>query len=370
MSRQKKLLVIAGGAYVYGAEKVTLDVLEGLRDSDYQLEAIISGWGDGRFAAALDKLHIRYHKLKLGWYYTSKILWSLDSLIHYPGAITGFLKIRKQFKDWPLYIISYRQLVLLWPFIKNKVVYHVHDPNAASRLSRFFVKLADRKVARYVAVSAFIKEDLVNCGVSPDKISVIHNGVEKTVPFMHKQTECMALTAGIVGQIIPRKGHEDLLEAVSILRRKGKNISLIIAGQGDQNYIRHLQTICSEKEIAGYVEWRGYAEDKTTIYKGMDLVVAPSRTDEPFALVVLEANMFGIPVIATQTGGFAESITEGENGFLAQPSDPAGLAEKIEKCCNNRALLDRMGENARERALREFTKDIMVNKIDNLIQSI
>lgn len=370
MSGSKKILVIAGGAYIYGAEKVTLDVMEGMRDKGYQVEAIISGWGDGRFAAALDKLNIKYQKLKLGWYYASKILWSLDSLVHYPGAVIRFLKIKKHFINWPIYIISYRQIILLWPFIKNKIVYHVHDPNAAGRQSRFFLKLADRKITRYIAVSSFIKDDLVSCGIAAGKISVIHNGVEETTPVMQTPPAPNRLTVGIAGQIIPRKGHEDLLEAVSILKQKGKNITVIIAGQGDEGFIGQLQLLSDKLGISESVEWRGYVEDKKAIYKGMHLLAAPSRTDEPFALVVLEANMFAIPVIATHTGGFAESITDGENGFLVPPSAPDRLADKIEELCDNPDLLVKMSQQARERALQEFTKDMMVNKINNLIQTI
>jgi hypothetical protein len=146
MSIPKRLLVIAGGNYIYGAEKVTLDVIEGLSGEGYEVHAMISGWGDGQFAKALERLKIKFYKLKLGWYYTSKILWSLDSLIHYPGAILKFLQIRKQYKDWPVYIISFRQVILLWPFFKKNILYHVHDVNSNSRQSRYFLRIIDKKV--------------------------------------------------------------------------------------------------------------------------------------------------------------------------------------------------------------------------------
>jgi glycosyltransferase involved in cell wall biosynthesis len=217
MSAPKKLLVIAGGGYIYGAEKVTLDVIKGLSEEGYEVEAIISGWNDGQFAKALDEFKVKYYGLKLGWYYLSKILWSLDSLVHYPGAVIKFLSIRKNFKDWPVYTISFRQVILLWPFFKKNIFYHVHDANAVSKQARFFLKIINRKVSRFIAVSDFIKQDLIACGISPDKIEVIHNGVEILPELKKNPSNAKVLVIGIVGQVIERKGHIVLLQALNLL---------------------------------------------------------------------------------------------------------------------------------------------------------
>ncbi len=371
MSATKKLLVIAGGNYIYGAEKVTLDVIEGLSREGYEVQAIISGWGDGQFAKALDDLRIKFYKLKLGWYYTSKILWSLDSLVHYPGAIIRFLRIRKNFKDWPVYIISFRQVILLWPFFKKNIVYHVHDVNSNSRQSRFFFKIIDRKVLKYIAVSEFIKNDLKQCGIAPDKIEVIHNGVEVESNLLSLPIKTDYFTIGIIGQLIPRKGHIDVIEAMKILSERGINsVILKIVGEGDKEYKRSLTELAAKYKLNNQIKFLGFQKTQDEIYGGVDIVIAPTRNDEPFALVPLEANAMGKLAIVTNKGGFLEMIKDGYNGFIVAGSNPAELAEKIALLINNRPLQLAMGENGRSHVEQYFTKEIMNKKVKNLIDSI
>ncbi|MFM6926772.1 MAG: glycosyltransferase, partial [Ferruginibacter sp.] len=282
MSTARKLLVIAGGGYIYGAERVTLDVMAGLKQEGYQLQAIISGWNDGAFAHVLDELQVKYYPLKLGWYYKSKIKWSLDSLLHYPGALIRFLRVRKQFKDWPVYMISFRQVILLWPFFKKNLLYHVHDVNSSSKQARFFLKIINRKVCRYIAVSEFIKEDLLACGIPAEKIEVIHNGVTILPEIQKGLNESRTLTVGIAGQVIERKGHIGLLNAIGLLAEKGLDIALVIAGDGDVDFTDKLKALSRELNIAGKITWRGFKKSLLEIYTGMDVLVAPTLSAEPF----------------------------------------------------------------------------------------
>ena len=83
----KRILILTNGNYISGAEKITLEVIRGLRGDHYVLHCMVSGWNDGRFIAELEKQQQPFSLIKLGWYYISKPGWSLDSLVHYPGAV-------------------------------------------------------------------------------------------------------------------------------------------------------------------------------------------------------------------------------------------------------------------------------------------
>ena len=370
MSGSKRLLVIVGASYMYGAEKVALDVIRGLDSERYQINVIISGWNDGAFAKELDKLQVKYYSLKLGWYYASKILWSLDSLVHYPGAVIRFLNIRKNFKDWPVYVMSFRQVILLWPFFKKNLVYHVQDAYGGTRQSRFFLKIIDRKVKKFIAASEFIKEDLVSCGISPEKIKVIYNGVE-ILPETQKNTNHSGtLYIGIVGQVIERKGHITLLHAISLLVKKGLDIQLIIAGDGDPVFTAKVKMLIADLGLVPNITWRGFKKNLEEIYMGIDVLVAPTIPPEPFGLIVIEANMLGIPVIASNKGGFKETVTNGENGFLVEPEDAEQMAGKIEYFYSHRDAIERMGKTGRENVVQHFNKQIMIKEIDNLLTAL
>ena len=370
MEGTKKLLVIAGGNYIFGAEKITLDVVEGLKGNGYDVTVIISGWGDGRFAAALNALPVKFYKLKLGWYYTSKLLWSLDSLVHYPGAIFRYMSLRKKFRDWPVYIISFRQVILLWPFFKKNIVFHVHDLNSNSKQSRYFLKMIDKKVARYIAVSDFIKNDLVQCGINPQKIEVIHNGITIENAAVEKNHSSEIFTVGIVGQVIERKGHLVMIDALNLLVKRGLKVQLIIAGNGDAKFIAEIKKLIEDHQLADHILWREFKTDLLAIYEGMDIVVAPTITGEPFGLIVIEANMLSLPVIASDTGGFSETVKDGANGFLVAVQSPAQIAEKIEYLYFNHDQVDKMGSNGRENVMQYFDKTIMIKKIDELITNL
>lgn len=363
------VLVIAGGTYVFGAEKVTLEVVEGFKDRGYKVEALISGWNDGKFSKALDKIGVKYHKLKLGWYYRSKLLWSLDSLVHYPGAIFRYLSIRKKYRGWLAYVTSFRQVVLLGRFLKNKIVFHVHDVNSNNKRSVYFIRKIDRKVTKYIAVSEFIKADLEKIGVDPDKIEVVHNGIEilSGVNGAHLNN---VVTLGIVGQVIERKGHMHVLHALKKLRDGGMMVNLKIVGSGDDSYIDNLKKYAAENNLSGQIEWAGFIADPDGIYDGIDILLALTITPEPFGLIAIEANMRNIPVIAADSGGFRETIVDGYNGYLVDPFETDAVAAKVQAFLNDRSLLKSMGENGRKRVVENFTNRQMVDKIDKILAAL
>ena len=87
-----KILVIGGGAYVYGAEKVILSII-GYLSKHHRVFCTVIGWNDGAFIKKLKEFGVPYATIKLGWYYLTKIKWTLDSLIHTPGAYIKYAKI-------------------------------------------------------------------------------------------------------------------------------------------------------------------------------------------------------------------------------------------------------------------------------------
>jgi glycosyltransferase involved in cell wall biosynthesis len=236
-----KILGICSGSLFSGKEGVTVNVVKGWKEEHHEVKMFFSGWHDGVFEKNMNELRVENYPLKLGWYYVSKLLWSLDSLVHYPKALRQYLKIQKKFKPDLIYVDSYRPVVLLKPFLKGKVVLHVHDPHADSKVERFLIKKANKRIDRYIAVSNFIREDLVRAGVEREKITVVHNGIEIPSDQPKQYMPQGRIRIGIVGQVIPRKGHEDLIEACSLLYIDGLPFDLYIYGGGDKDFISRLK---------------------------------------------------------------------------------------------------------------------------------
>jgi glycosyltransferase involved in cell wall biosynthesis len=364
----KKILVIAGGTYVSGAEIVTLEVIKGLKQKGFDLHCMVSGWNDGDFIERLNELNIPYTAIKLGWYYTSKIWWSLDSLVHYPKAIWDFIKLKRKFKEDIVYTISYRPIILLYPFFNKNIIYHVHDTNSRIKQSKFFIKLINSKVRHFIAVSHFIKSDLLACGLPEQKISVIHNGIE-IIPINSKSANKL-FTIGIVGQIIPRKGHLILIEALNILHEQGIKIKLKIVGRGDESFVAEIKKVINKNRLQEYVQWRGFIIDLKEIYSDIDVVVAPTQNDEPFGLMACEGNMFAIPAIVSNKGGLPEIIQDGLNGFLVNPFDAFEIADKIMVLYKDKNLREKMGKEGREQVVLSFSKIQMNQSIEKILNQL
>ncbi len=353
----KNILVVVNGNYIFGAERVTLNILKGLKENGYGIHCMVSGWNDGNFIRHLNELGIEYTVIKLGWYYVTRFLWSLDSLLHYPGAVHKFLKVRKRMKHDYMYVTSFRHIILLYPFLKKNIIYHVHDNNGHKRQSRFFLKWADKKVLQYVAVSRYVEQDLINCGIDPQKIQVVYNGIQVQPVF--NRLKAHSFTIGVVGQVIPTKGHNNVVDAFKMLRERGLDIRLLIVGRGNEKFMDSIKDKIREYNLTEYVEWRDFKNTPPEIYEGIDVVVAPSTLNEAFGLMACEANMFMMPAVVSEKGGQQEIIIDGYNGFKVFPLNPVAIADKVNELYNNPQLLKTMGENGRKRVIEIFSVEKM-----------
>ena len=110
-------------------------------------------------------------------------------------------------------------------------------------------------------------------------------------------------------------------------------------------------------EIAGdpRIRYLGYRKDVENVYRASDIVVMPSRGGEPFGLINIEAGASRKPIVATRSGGVPEVIDHGDNGFLVEPEDLAGLTRYTTLLIEDRELRQRMGERARQVVEERFT---------------
>jgi len=165
-----------------------------------------------------------------------------------------------------------------------------------------------------------------------------------------------------VGRIEPLKGVDTLIEAAAMLRKKGVLVEgceclAIIGGESGESPERISEEMARLKGIAGQlgtddmVTFLGQRDQDTLqyYYSASDIVVVPSHY-ESFGLVALEAMACGRTVVASETGGLAFLIHDGENGFHVPAADPSALADKLEMILKDPELRARIGETARDYA--------------------
>jgi len=220
-----------------------------------------------------------------------------------------------------------------------------------------FVKYSDL----IVAVSAYTAE-----ASQPETVpkAVVHNSVVLArFDQAHDIREELGLSSHDVvisffGQIRDIKGVDLFIRLAHAV--PGKSIKFLIVGEcrdpvrfpGSYTEDRLRREIGDDARIR-YV---GYRADVENVYRASDIVIMPSRGGEPFGLITIEAGASCRPIVATRDGGIPEVIQHGENGFLVDREDLAGLVNHTELLINDRGLRQRMGQRARQIVEARFTE--------------
>ena len=171
------------------------------------------------------------------------------------------------------------------------------------------------------------------------------------------------------GQIIPRKGVQDLIRAWHTLPEKTKEKAyLIIIGDdlaGKGNYHRKMKNLA--KKLRVKVDFRGFQKNVDQWLDAADIVTVPSHI-EPLGNATLEAMAHGKPVIGTAVGGIPEMIVDGETGLLVPPQDPEALAKALVSLIEDVSLAKQMGEAARKRCEEVFSLERHVENVLNVYE--
>ncbi|MFJ4842188.1 glycosyltransferase family 4 protein [Streptomyces sp. NPDC088746] len=213
------------------------------------------------------------------------------------------------------------------------------------RWEREALRAAIARGGRIGAISTHMRDQLVtSCGVPRASIVNIPNGLIREE--MNRPATVLPLPlkarAGFLlamGRAVPSKGFEDLLEALHVLKVRGVRVPhLLLAAVTSQG---HERLTSHQKDLAAGI--RAYGLDATLITRfspsvrswlhspALRAVVVPSR-EEPFGRIPLEAFAAGAgPVVATNAGGLAQTVIEGETGFTSAPRDAKSLASALHR---------------------------------------
>ncbi len=171
-----------------------------------------------------------------------------------------------------------------------------------------------------------------------------------------------------VGRLRIRKAVEYLIKAIDIVRKRGKDISLVILGDGENRVnIEKLVALLSLKEKVIFLGKKSPEEVRYVISRAK-VVVIPSIY-EGMPLVILESMYEGTPVIATKVASIPEVVKDGYNGVLVSPENPLELADAIYKLVEDEKFASEIAERAKE-SLVEYTPDRIASVWVNHVKSI
>ncbi len=227
-----------------------------------------------------------------------------------------------------------------------------------------------------IAVSDFIRQGAIRCGLPESMIEVIPDGIEVPPELPSQATRAKArarwgatedeFLIGHLGAFTHEKGQDVALQALQIVKESLPQTRLLLAGDGptlnDPEIARRYAALGERVRLCGTIE------DPAGFFAALDLFVMPSKS-EGLGSSALMAMSYGLPVVASRVGGLPEVVEDGRTGWLIEPGSPAALAEAILAAASDRARLQQWGLSGRERA-RLFTIDIMVQRTEALYRRL
>jgi len=247
------------------------------------------------------------------------------------------------------------------------ILCHVRQEIQPHKVRRYELSSADV----VFAVSCDVEVSLKAGGVKPERIHVLHSGIDLAlVPaspdgaeFRHRHgIPLNAPLLGTVANLFPRKGYDVMCRALSVLRRRRPEIHYLIVGTGDPGYEQMLRALVRSLGLEGHVHFAGFQEPVYPALAAMDVYVHPAIM-EGFGIALLEAMAMAKPVVATRTGGIPDIVVHEETGLLVAPGDPDALASAVGVLLDDKSRWVEMGKAGRQRVERLFTVDAMVSKL-------
>ncbi|MFN3884376.1 MAG: glycosyltransferase [Rhodocyclaceae bacterium] len=227
-----------------------------------------------------------------------------------------------------------------------------------------------------VAVSGHVAHYLISAGVSANRISTVHTGIDLAryarglVPGNLREELGLAVDTPLIGTVAilrRKKGHADLLEAIPAVLERFPNAHFVFAGDGPQR--ANIERRIAAMQLGEHVHLLGLRRDVVNVLASLDLFVLPTH-QEALGTAFVEAGAVGLPCVGTKVDGVPEVIDDGKTGLLVPVHDSAALAQAIIALLADPARRHAMGEAASRHVKQKFSREAMVDGMIGVYQQL
>lgn len=359
-----RVMIVVGSLEVGGAQKHIYDLVRQVDRSKFDIRIVISQTG-GYFYDRMGELGVpmlnldvrspRHLLLRLPRFL--RFVREVDpdvihAFLYYPslfGCIARVIRGRRA----PRLILSKRSLNL--SLRADRLAVH----------QRILMRVPDA----ITAVSEPVRERCLELGASPDRVSVIENGIEWIdAPPQGNLRRTLGLgpdtlLVGAVGSLTVRKRHRQLLQAMFTLLPQVPDAHLVIMGEG--NLRGELEAEARRLGIEHRVHLPGALVPAISYVSDLSIFALPS-SEEGMSNALLEAMMAGVPCVGSAIPSNREVITSGRDGALVDVDDANAFAEALRALLTDPRRRQSMGLQARETIRRRFSARTMVEANEDL----
>lgn len=229
-----------------------------------------------------------------------------------------------------------------------------------------------------VVNSHWLKDLLVKDGVKPERVVVIHNGIDPAKfqssfdPISIRNMLGVGLdekTLSIVARFHPMKQHHMFFDVVKLVRESIPNIRALVAGEG--NMRSELEQYVSDIGVADCVTFLGSVkgQDLPDMLRVTDVLLLTSGWGESLPNVLLEGMSASVPVVSTDIHGIPEIVDDGVNGYMVKSGDRAAMADRVVQVLQDDELRGQFIKNGLSK-VQTFSMDTMVKKYEQLYASV
>lgn len=378
--KKKRILIVIGSLNLGGTEKYLLTVLPRLLD-DFDIDVYTTS-----FAGTLLKdfesagIMVHYHN-NTAQQNNFKALKFISLLANYMRAVRYMARSKYDVIHFYLpgaYLLG--GFAALMTGQKNLLMsrrsqndYQVKHPVMA-KVERYL----HTKMRYVLANSKKVREQLLEEGVDKNRVKLIYNGVNvssfnlgenKTNNKEQYGIDKSDFVFTIIANLYFYKGHADLFYALSKIKNKLSNRWILLCVGRDAGEKNNLIQLAQNLGLSKHIKFLNESSYISNIISITDVGISASH-EEGFSNAVLEMMAGGKPMIVTDAGGNAEAIINNKTGLVVPPKDIDALAQAILKMIHNPEMMRKYGDNAKKRAISEFSLERCVDENRLLYQEV
>lgn len=382
-SQKIKILFLHAGAELYGADKILLELLEGI-DRD-KFEPVVLLPTDGPLVSKINELDIdvkvmHYPILRRKIFSALGILKYAIDYVKYSFKISKFVKKNKiDLTHVNTTAVLEGAVIKFWN--KKPIVWHIHEiiesPKVVFQFTSLMVQVSSHQI---ITVSEATKKRLMDSPfVSGGKIETIYNGINTANVISVDQKKAKkdlqqklnisneTVIVGMIGRINSWKGQSDFVEAMNSVMKSRSDVHAVIVGgifEGEDYYLNELKKRIADSFDPSRIHLLGFNTKISDFYSLFDIFVLPSTQPDPFPTVILEAMANALPIIGYNHGGVTEMIEDNKSGFLVEVGQASELGEKILQLTRDQELSRSMGLEAEKRQRKLFSNDRFIDSFE------
>lgn len=230
-------------------------------------------------------------------------------------------------------------------------------------------------VERFVANSKNVAQSLIDCGISPERISIVNEGVpipplpspeQRTSARSHWGVKDNEFLFGCVSVFVPEKGQRHLIVALATVRKSHSEARLLLAGDGQCR--DELQVLAKRLGQSEAVLFPGFVNDVPKVYDALDAFAFPSEF-EGLGTALQAAMAAGLPSISTSRGALAEVVDHERTTLVVEPNGKEFAAAML-RLMTDANLRKQLGEAGRREVQERFSAEKMVAATIQVYQDV